>query len=192
MAVGAATDQAPVDNGERRAMRNAAGSFAFVTVVAALAASVFAFGAKGEPAWGPETPPFNLEAILRDVSGGDGFGHVKFRQPNDANRIIYLDTWVRDLAPNHSYLLQRAVDTVLDGNCTSTGWLTLGNGLMPHAIVTDDRGTGRAALFRDLDPPGPATGPPPGTQFDIHFRVIDAVSLAPVLQSGCYRFTVSL
>ena len=173
-------------------MRNAAGSFAFVTVVAALAASVFAFGAKGEPAWGPETPPFNLEAILRDVSGGDGFGHVKFRQPNDANRIIYLDTWVRDLAPNHSYLLQRAVDTVLDGNCTSTGWLTLGNGLMPHAIVTDDRGTGRAALFRDLDPPGPATGPPPGAQFDIHFRVIDAVSLAPVLQSGCYRFTVSL
>ena len=173
-------------------MRNAAGSFAFVTVVAALAASVFAFGAKGGPAWGPETPPFNLEAILRDVSGGDGFGHVKFRQPNDANRIIYLDTWVRDLAPNHSYLLQRAVDTVLDGNCTSTGWLTLGNGLMPHAIVTVDRGTGRAALFRDLDPPGPATGPPPGTQFDIHFRVIDAVSLAPVLQSGCYRFTVSL
>jgi hypothetical protein len=41
-------------------------------------------------------------------------------------------------------------------------------------------------LFRDL------AAVPTGSQFDIHFRVIDAVSLAPVLQSGCCRFTVSL
>ena len=48
-------------------------AFAFVTVaVAASAASVFAFGAKAEPPWGPETPPFNLEVILRDVTGGQG------------------------------------------------------------------------------------------------------------------------
>ena len=33
--------------------------------------------------WGPETPNFNNEIILR----GDGFGLVKFRQPNDADRI---------------------------------------------------------------------------------------------------------
>jgi len=32
--------------------------------------------------WGPETPPFNNEIILRDVTGNGGFGHVKFRQPN--------------------------------------------------------------------------------------------------------------
>jgi hypothetical protein len=44
-------------------------------------------------AWGPETPNFNLEVILR----GQGFGHVKFRQPNDDEKIVYLDTWVRDL-----------------------------------------------------------------------------------------------
>ena len=61
-------------------------------------------------AWGPETPPFNNEIILRDPSGGSAFGHVKFRQPNDADLIVYLDTWVRDLAPNTSYRLQRAVD----------------------------------------------------------------------------------
>jgi hypothetical protein len=167
-------------------MRTAARSFAFVTVFAAVAAAIFAFGAKAETPWGPETPPFNLEVILRDISGGQGFGRVKFRQPNDADKVVYLDTWVRDLAPNHRYLLQRAVDTVLDGNCTSTAWLTLGKGLVPQAIMTDDRGTGREDLFRDL------AAVPTGSPFDIHFRVIDAVSLAPVLQSDCYRFTVSL
>jgi hypothetical protein len=93
---------------------------------------------------------------------------------------------VRDLAPSHSYLLQRAVDTNLDGNCTGAAWLTLGKGLVPQAITTDDRGTGRENLFRDL------AALPTSSQFDIHFRVIDTATLAPVLQSGCYRFTVSL
>ena len=45
--------------------------------------------------WGPETPNFNLEVVLR----GDGFGLVKFRQPNDNALIIHLDVWVRDLEP---------------------------------------------------------------------------------------------
>src|SRR6266446_3659122 len=74
-------------------------------------------------AWGPETPPFNNEIILRDVSGGNGFGHVKFRQPNDDNLTVHLDTYVRDLAPNTSYRLQRAVDTNIDDVCTGTAWL---------------------------------------------------------------------
>ena len=146
--------------------------------------------------WGPETPNFNLEVILRDVTGGTGFGHVKFRQPNDDARIIYLDTWVRDLAPNRDFLLQRQVDTAPDGDCSDaeslSPWLTLGEGLTVTPIRTDDRGTGRAALFRDLDPPGPMTGPAPGMRFDIHFRVIDTVTSAVVLQSGCYQYTVSL
>jgi hypothetical protein len=156
--------------------------------VAALAASAFALGAKAEPPWGPETPPFNIEVILRDTGGGSGFGHVKFRQPNDSAKIVYLDTWVRDLAPNHAYKLQRAVDTTLDGNCprVETDWVTLGRGLTPQAITTDEQGTGREDLFRDL---GAA---PTGRQFDINFRVIDAGSLAAVLESGCYRFTVDL
>jgi hypothetical protein len=161
------------------------GVAALAAAVVACGANVVAFGANSEAPWGPETPPFNLEVILRDVSGGPGFGHVEFRQPNDADKIVRLDTWVRDLAPNHTYLLQRAVDTVLDGNCTSSAWLTLGKGLVPQAITTDDRGMGREDLFRNL------AALPTGSQFDIHFRVIDAVTLAPVLQSGCYRFTVS-
>jgi hypothetical protein len=162
-------------------------SFAFVAVaIAALAAAVFALGAKAETPWGPETPPFNLEVILRDVTGGQGFGLVEFRQPNDATKIVELDTWVRDLAPNHGYLLQRAADTVLDGDCASAAWLTLGKGLVPQAITTDDRGTGREDLFRDL------AALAVGSSFDIHFRVIDAVTSAPVLQSDCYRFVVSL
>jgi hypothetical protein len=164
-------------------------SRAFLTLgAAALAASAFAFRAEAEGPWGPETPPFNIEVILRDVGGGTGFGHVKFRQPNDSAKIVYLDTWVRDLMPNHAYKLQRAVDTTLDGNCprVETDWLTLGRGLMPQAITTDEQGTGREDLFRDL---GAA---PVGRQFDIDFRVIDAATSASVLESGCYRFTVDL
>lgn len=132
--------------------------------------------------WGPETPNFNLEIVLR----GEGFGLVKFRQPNDADLIIYLDTWVRDLAPNTSYLLQRATDVIVDDVCTGINWLTLGQGSTPQAITTDDQGTGRAALFRDV------AAFPPGSEFDIYFRVIDAVTGAVVLQSDCYQFTISL
>ena len=138
--------------------------------------------ATGAMAWGPETPHFNLEVVLR----GQGFGLVKFRQPNDGEAVIYLDTWVRDLAPNTSYLLQRAVDPVVDGNCTSTSWLTLGKGLTPQAITTDDRGTGREALFRSV------AAFPVGSEFDIHFRLIDQATSAVVLESSCYAFTISL
>ena len=132
--------------------------------------------------WGPETPSFNLEVVLR----GQGFGLVKFRQPNDAQQIVYLDTWVRDMAPNAEYLLQRAVDMTIDDNCTGTVWLTLGRGVQPGSIATDGEGTGRAELFRDL------SAVPVATEFDIHFRVIDAVTQTVVLESGCYQFRVSL
>lgn len=133
---------------------------------------------------GPATPPFNDEIILRDVTGAGGLGHVKFRQPKDGDVIVYLDTWVRDLAPNASYRLQRAVDTNVNDDCTSTMWLTLGLGTTPQTIVTDDRGTGRAALWRTLSVSNI------GTKFDIHFRVIDATGTM-VLESDCYQFVVS-
>lgn len=138
--------------------------------------------AQGETHWGPETPNFNLEVVLR----GDGFGLVKFRQPNDADAIVYLDTWVRDLKPTTAYRLQRAVDTTVDDDCTSQMWLTLGKGSMPQAIMTDDRGTGREQLWRNLG------AFPPGSQFDIHFRVIEDATQAVALQSGCYQFRISL
>jgi hypothetical protein len=125
---------------------------------------------------------FNLEVILRAPGEADGFGHVKFRQANDPATIVDLDVWVRDLAPNRHYKLQRAVDTVVDGNCTSTSWLTLGKGAVPQDIVTDEKGTGREELFRLLANPG--------SEFDIHFRVIDAVTSAVVLTSECYQFFV--
>src|SRR5436190_1867194 len=77
-------------------------------------------------------PPFNLEAILR----GDGFGLVKFRQEKDPSaNIVSLDVWVRGVSPTTSYSLQRAVDAVLDGECTGTNWLTLGQGATPQPIV---------------------------------------------------------
>lgn len=133
------------------------------------------------PSWGPELPNFNLEVILR----GDGFGLVKFRQPNDDALIIYLDTWVRNLAPNTSYQLQRAVDVTVDDTCTGAAWLTLGKGLVPQSIVTDATGTGREELFRSV------AAFPVGSEFDIHFRVIHEGSSAVVLTSECYQFTIS-
>jgi hypothetical protein len=89
--------------------------------------------------WGPESPPFNLEAVLRAPAGQDGFGLVRFRQPNDASQIVLLDVWVRDLAPNTNYLLQRATDAVVDDDCTGVNWLTLGQGTAAQAITTDSR-----------------------------------------------------
>ena len=142
-------------------------------------ASAVAAGSSQSPA--AEAPPFNLEAILR----GDGFGLVKFRQEQDATRnIVTLDVWVRDVLANTSYSLQRAVDATLDGVCTSTTWLTLGDGLTPHPIVTDETGTARASLFRDL------SAFAPGATFDIHFQLIENSTGQVVLQSDCYRFVV--
>jgi hypothetical protein len=154
-------------------------------LVAALVALVLPAATLGAGPWGPESPPFNIEVVLRDISGGDGFGLVKLRQPNDGDKIIYLDTWVRDLAPGHEYLLQRAVDTTLDGVCSGTAWLTLGEGLTPRSIVTDDGGSGRAALFRNVGML------PTGASFDIKFQAVDAGTGVPVLVSGCYRYTVT-
>jgi len=129
-------------------------------------------------------PTFNLEVILR---GEDGrLGHIKFRQNVDPSKIIVLDTWVRDLEPNHQYLLQRAVDAanVVDGDCTSTSWLTLGKGLTPQSILTDDNGTGSEELWRDV------SAVASGSAFDIHFRIVDATTMAVVLTSDCYQYVV--
>jgi len=130
----------------------------------------------------PAMPPFNIEVILR--GDGKGFGHVKFRQDNDAAKIISLETWVRDLEPNHEYQLQRATDQVLDGNCTGTNWLTLGKGLVAQSILTDNDGTGSEDLWRDV------SSISAGATFDIHFRIIDKTSGAIILTSDCYVYTV--
>ena len=162
------------------------GSLVVLTTLAAVTA-VAAQADSGALSWGPATPNFNLQVVLRPVDGAtdSGFGLVRFRQPKDAEKIVYLDVWVRDLAPNRSYSLQRAVDTNVNDDCTGTNWLTLGKGLVPYAITTDETGTGRADLFRSL------ASIPLGTEFDIHFRVIDAATSAVVLESGCYQYRVS-
>jgi hypothetical protein len=125
---------------------------------------------------------FNLEVNLKGE--GNRSGHIHFRQDRDAAKIITLDIKVHHLEPNHGYLLQRAVDTNLDGNCTSTSWLTLGYGLTPHAIQTDEKGNGQDELWRDVSMVAS------GATFDIHFQVIDAVTREVVLTSGCYQYTV--
>ena len=109
-------------------------------------------------------------------------GMWKFRQANDDITRVDLGVWVRDLAPNTHYKLQRAVDTAVDDNCTSSSWLTLGEGPVPQDIITDDRGTAKQDLFRVLTTPV-------GTPFDIHFRVVTTAGV-PVLVSGCYQYYV--
>lgn len=133
------------------------------------------------PPWGPETPHFNLQVTLR----GDGFGLVEFRQPNDDALVINLNTWLRGLKPNTDYVLQRAVDTIVDDICTSVGWLTLGKGLQPQSITTDHTGTGSEQLFRSV------AAFPVGAEFDIHFRVLEEATSTVVLASECYQFTIS-
>ncbi|MEO6219502.1 MAG: hypothetical protein ABIO81_03675 [Ginsengibacter sp.] len=125
---------------------------------------------------------YNLEVNLKGE--GNRSGHIHFRQDRDAAKIITLDIKVHHLKPNHEYLLQRAVDTNLDGNCTSTSWLTLGHGLLAQAIVTNDKGNGTEVLWRDVSMVAS------GSNFDIHFRVIDATTNAVVLTSDCYQYTV--
>jgi hypothetical protein len=132
-----------------------------------------------------DTPNYNLEVLLRPAGSWAGFGHVKFRQSgNDDVQRVDLGVWVRDLAPNTEYQLQRAVDTNLNGSCTSSSWLTLGKGAVPQSILTDANGTGREDLFRIL--PNAA-----GSTFDIYFRIVrkDAPTV-PVLTSECYQFSV--
>lgn len=126
---------------------------------------------------------FDLDVALR---GGKSLGYIKFRQDPDPAKIITLDTWVTGLEPNHHYLLQRAVDAInmVDGNCTSTTWLTLGKGLVPQSILTDDQGKGSEEFWRDI------TAIPSGSTFDIHFQVVDAETMAVVLSSDCYDYQV--
>jgi hypothetical protein len=125
--------------------------------------------------------PFNLNVILY----GQDFklGYIRFRQIPDGSHVITLDTWVFNLSPNHTYLLQRAVDA-LDYNCTSTTWLTLGKGLTPQSIITNQWGFGMAEFSRNV------SAVSSGSSFDIHFQVIDAVTSNVLLKSDCYQYMV--
>jgi hypothetical protein len=156
------------------------------TLLALLTVAASAAAEANPGKWDPAGAGFNLQIHLRPADGGPdkGFGVVKFRQPQDEDKIVYLDVRLRHLAPDHGYYLQRATDTTVDGECTGTNWLTLGQGPDPQVIATDDRGKGNAELFRDL------AAVPTGMEFDIHFRVIDAIDGAVVLESACHQFAV--
>src|SRR5580692_4581496 len=95
-----------------------------------------------------ELGPYNLDVKLNSSeinkfdSKSAGFGFIKFRQNPNVPLTITLDTWVFNLAPNHDYFLQRAVNPITDLDCTSTAWLTLGKGLVSQPIHTDGLGNG--------------------------------------------------
>ena len=150
-----------------------------------MALTITLFSCKKNPP-GPDDSGFNLNVVLRgdNKSLPGSSGYVEFRQDPDTARIIDLNTWVHNLEPNHSYLLQRAVNPITDPDCSSTAWLTLGLGLTPQDIQTDSKGDGHADLWRAV------TAIARGTMFHIHFQIIDATTLSPVLTSDCYDYTI--
>ena len=134
----------------------------------------------------PVDQPYDLDVkLFNSGKYSNVSGFIKFRQDPDTARIIDLDTWVSGLSPDHAYQLQRAVNPIADSTgCSSTAWLTLGLGLAPMSIHTDAHGNGHADLWRAV------TSIARGAQFHIHFQVVDSLSLAPVLISDCYDYTV--
>jgi len=127
---------------------------------------------------------YDLNVLLFTTERSSTMGFIKFRQYVDGAQMVNLDTRVHGLEPNTNYLLQRAVDTTLDGDCTSTTWLTLGKGLDPFPITTNDKGSGEAELFRSV------AAAPVGTTFDIHFQIVKESTSEVVLTSDCYQYTV--
>jgi hypothetical protein len=131
------------------------------------------------------TPPFNLEVILRGE--GKAFGHVEFRQDLDLPKVVLLGVWVRDLDPRHSYYLQRAANA-FDGDCPTTGWLTLGEGPVATPFTPNAKGTAKVDFWRNVSG---AVGTVPGDHFDIRFRVVDAANMnVAVLESSCYDYVI--
>ena len=155
-----------------------------LSIMATIAVITIFYGCKKDIS--PADKPYDLDVkLFGSVKNFNTAGFIKFRQDPDTARIIDLDTWVSGLSPNHAYQLQRAVNPIADSTgCSSTAWLTLGLGLAPLSIQTDAHGSGHADFWRAV------TAIPRGTQFHIHFQVVDAVTLAPVLVSDCYSYTV--
>jgi hypothetical protein len=158
--------------------------FALATLTAVAA------GAAQAATGGPELEPkFNFNAVLRPDAGAKKkeSGLIKFRQPVDDKVIVYLDVTLRRMARNHSYYVERGADPVVDGNCAPDAetamWARLGQGPVPDAVNIDRKGNGRALLFRELPPTAV------GVTFDLHFRVVDAITGAIVLRSRCFQYT---
>ena len=133
-----------------------------------------------------ELYPFNLNVTLVDASNSESksFGYIEFRQNPDTARIITLTTTLARLKPNHAYMLQRAVDPITSTACLSVSWLTLGLGLIPYSITTNNEGNAKTQLWRAV------TSIARGTAFYIHFQVVDTESLQVVLVSDCYQYQV--
>ena len=102
----------------------------------------------------PVDDKYNLNVELFGSSKSSARGFIAFRQDPATPKIITLDTYVHHLQANHEYQLQRAVDpiNVVDGNCTSTTWLTLGLILtdLHRPIKFENRNSLLSAIIKTL------------------------------------------
>ena len=111
---------------------------------------------------------------------GEGAGHVLVT-PTAQNKdsftfAMLLEVNVRDMLPNSTFTVERAIDFIPDGVCTGTTSLTNG------PITTSEGGAGAAHFSL-------AKGAPflEGVRFDVVFRVIGN---GTELRSDCMTVTV--
>src|ERR1017187_8153923 len=73
----------------------------------------FPIGGSDNPVNGK--PAYNLDVFLGSpVKNSPGSGFIEFRQNPDSAGIVTLDTRISHLEPNHSYVLERAVNPIAD------------------------------------------------------------------------------
>jgi hypothetical protein len=117
------------------------------------------------------------QSALTAISG-QGSGHVLV-SPTARDRPTFdvqVEVNVRDMLPSSTFTVQRRVDLVPDGVCTSTTWLTNG------PITTSTGGAG--AQHFEVERGAPFVT---GVSFDVQFRVIGN---GAELRSDCFTVTV--
>jgi hypothetical protein len=143
--------------------------FLLVAGIAVLLAAGFVAFAQAEP---------GLQSGLTAISG-QGTGHVLVSPTaqDRPNFAVQVEVNVRDMLPNSTFTVQRAVDLNPDGVCTqASGWLTNG------PITTSEGGAGAAHFFVERSAPFVS-----GVRFDVVFRVIGN---GTELRSDCMTVTV--
>jgi len=118
-----------------------------------------------------------LQSDLTAISG-QGTGHVLV-SPTAKDRPTFdvqIEVNAHDMLPNSTFTVQRRVDLIPDGVCTSTTWLTNG------PITTSAGGAG--AQHFEVERGAPFVS---GVRFDVQFRVIGN---GTELRSECMTVTV--
>ncbi|HSB91590.1 MAG TPA: hypothetical protein VLC28_00675, partial [Flavitalea sp.] len=81
--------------------------------------------------------PFNYTIEL--YGADDTRGVIRFSQ-REGDEIIILNIYAHDLPADHRYYLQYAIDTELNGQCSSGNWMNAGDQEMDFDMEADRTG----------------------------------------------------